>query len=90
MLRYAQQYFASIPSVFMDGFLYVCIAALAAVTAFITSDDAAKYIAPEVLFWAKGLLAVLSSAVVAVKMFRSTSFAEHQEKKKNGTQFIVK
>jgi hypothetical protein len=90
MLRYAQQYFASIPSVFIDGCLYVCIAALAAITAFVASDDAAKYITPEILFWGKGVLSVASASIVAVKMFRSTSFAEHQEKKKNGTQFIVK
>jgi hypothetical protein len=91
MLRSIHQYFAGIPSVFMDGFLYVCIAALTAITAFVTSDDAAKYIPPEVLFWGKGILSILAACVVSIKMFRSTSFAEHQaEKKKTDTALFIK
>lgn len=90
MLRAAANYFASVPAVFTDGLLYVLIAVLAFAQTAMASDDAAKYIPAEMLFWTKMTLGIANAAVVAIKMYRSTQFAEHQaEKKKNGhTQFL--
>lgn len=92
MLKRTQEYFASIPPVFIDGLLYVWISVLTFISTQFSSDDAAKYISPLALFWLKFLIGSLSAAIISIKMFRSTSFAEHQEeKKKTGqTEFINK
>lgn len=75
---------------FIDGLLYVTIAVLTVIQASLSSDDAAKYIEAERLFFAKMWIGAGNAAAVAAKMYRSTQFAEHQaEKKKNGnTQFL--
>lgn len=66
------------PVVF-DGLIYALIAACAAMTASMSSDDAAKFIAPLVLFWIKTTAAVTGSTLLAVKMYRSTTFAEYKQ-----------
>lgn len=90
MLKAAANYFASLPEVFTDGLLYVLIAVFAFAQTAVASDDAAKYIEAQTLFWTKMILGILNAAVVAIKMYRSTQFAEHRaDKKKNGhTQFL--
>ena len=92
MIKRAQAYFASIPAVFIDGLLYVWIGMLGSITAVFSSDDVAKYVGPQLLFWLKSGFAVLSGALVNIKMFRSTAFAEHQAEKKktSDTQSFVK
>ena len=93
MIRWAANYFSSLPPVFVDGSLYVIIAILTALIAVLGSDDAAKYIAAQTLFWMKAVTNCLNAAAIALKMFRSTQFAEHQEEKRksNGnTQFLTK
>lgn len=79
----------------LDGAIYVILGVLTAVTAMFSSDDAAKYVSPEMLFWVKGSVACASAGALALKMFRSTSFAEYQAKKNgNGktgdTQLLTK
>lgn len=92
MIKRAQQYFSTIPPVFIDGMLYVWIAVLTFIATQFSSDDAEKYVAPQVLFWFKMGLGATSTALVSLKMFRSTAYSDHQEeKKKNGnTEFINK
>lgn len=92
MLKKVQQYFVGIPAVFIDGMLYVWIAVLTFISTQFSSDDAEKYITPQMLFWSKMLLGSISTGLVSLKMFRSTAFAEHQEEKKKtgNTEFIVK
>lgn len=82
MIRYLHSYFSSIPPVFIDGLLYVWIAILTFLTTQIGSDDASKYIEAQTLFWLKTSIGTVSAAVVALKMFRSTSYADHQQEKK--------
>ena len=92
MIQRLADYLSKIPPVFVDGSLYVIIAVLASAIAFISSDDAAKYIEAGTLFWIKGIVTSLNAAAVALKMYRSTQYAEHrEEKKKNGhTAFFNK
>lgn len=92
MIKKIQVYFSGIPSVFIDGLIYGLIAFFTAWTAILSSDDAAKYIVPAVLFWSKGFCGAANAVLLALKMYRSTSFADHQKEKKDkeNTQFITK
>lgn len=85
MIRALSQYFSGVSPVFIDGLTYVLIAFFSAVTAVLSSDDAANFLTPIVLFWSKSVCQAIGAALLALKMFRSTSFAEHvEQKKKNG------
>jgi hypothetical protein len=92
MIKRVQQYFSTLPAVFIDGTLYVCVGLFTFLTASFSSDDAAKYVSPETLFWVKVVLGSAGTVALNMKMFRSTTFADHQvEKKKTGnTDFITK
>lgn len=92
MIKSAAKYLGEIPAVFIDGALYVWIGVLTFLATQIGSDDAAKYIEAQVLFWLKTGIGSFSTGLVSLKMYRSTSYADHQiEKKKTGdTQFITK
>ena len=78
MIRWASQYLGSIQPVFLDGLLYVLIAIFGAITACMSTDEAAKYLEPETLFWIRTTASVGGAAFLALKMFRSTAFADHQ------------
>jgi hypothetical protein len=53
MIRAAANYLQTIPTVFIDGSIYTILAVLAFNQLVFTSDEAAKYIAPIALFFAK-------------------------------------
>lgn len=61
-----------------DGILYVLVAFFGAILSALGSDDAAKYIAPATLWYVKNACAALAAGVLALKMFRSTTFADHK------------
>lgn len=82
MIRALSLYFGGISPVFIDGLTYVLIAFFAAIAAALSSDEAAKFIAPTALFWSRTVCQAFSAALLALKMFRSTAFAEHVEQKK--------
>ncbi len=86
MIRSAIQKLASIPAVFIDGSLYVLIALFGALSAAFSTDEAAKYLHPEHLFWLRTICNVNAAWLLALKMFRSTSYSQHvvvaEEKKK--------
>lgn len=90
MLKATADYLASLPSVFVDGLLYVLIALLGFLLVAFSTDDAAKYMPAYVLFWVKMGIGASNAVVAALKMYRSTQFSDHQaEKKRNGhTQFL--
>ena len=67
-----------IPAAYIDGTLYVLIALFSALSGVCGSDEAAKWISPVALFYARSFVVVTSACVVALKLFRSTSFAEHR------------
>lgn len=90
MIRAIQRYFTSIPGVFTDGFIVVMIQMLTFLSTSFGTDEAAKYISPVVLFWTKVAIGELASMFLAIKMFRSTAFAAHQQRKANETQLITK
>ena len=71
----------SIPAVFIDGTLYVALALLTFLTGYFGSDEAAKWISAATLFWVKGILGAASATALAIKLFRSTAFADHQAEK---------
>jgi len=86
MLRWLSNYSKSVPPVFIDGTLYVLIAVFGTVQSMFTTEEAYKYVPPYVLFWGKSVLGTMLAAVSALKMFRSTSFAEHLETKATETE----
>lgn len=91
MIAAFQRYFSSIPPVFIDGFIYVCIQMLTVLSTQIGTDESAKYVSPTALFWSKLVIGELAAGFLAVKMYRSTQYSEHLREKKNGdTQFISK
>ena len=82
MIRGLAAYFAGVSPVFIDGLTYVMIALVGAIAAALSSDEAAKFIQPTMLFWGRTVCQSVGAALLALKMFRSTSFAEHIEEKK--------
>jgi len=92
MIRALSRYFSNVPPMFIDGCLYACLGVFTFWGTFFGSDEAAKHMSTEVLFWTKCLVGTGSSFFLAVKLFRSTSFADHQEAKKQtgNTEFLVK
>lgn len=83
MLRYIHKYFTSIPPVFLDGTLYAAVAWMIYNQGYFGGDEAAKYLEPETKFWINWVVGSLATVCGAIKMFRSTAFAEHQESKKD-------
>lgn len=82
MIRFTYNYFTKlppIPSAYIDGCLYVLIALFGALTAAMGSDESSKYISGEWLFWVRTFCGVNSAALLALKMFRSTGFADHKQ-----------
>lgn len=91
MIRYIATYFGSIPPVFIDGMIYGLLALFAALATAFGSDEAVKFIKPVWLFGFKTFFAASGATLLAIKMFRSTSYSEHQQQKKNDeTRIFVK
>jgi hypothetical protein len=61
-----------------DGWTYVLIAFFGAVAAAFATDDAAKYIDPAPLWLLKNLCTAISASLLALKMFRSTAYADYK------------
>lgn len=72
----------TIPPVFIDGLTYVLIAFFGAWAATFSTEEAAKYISPQVLFWLRAVCASSGATLLAMKMFRSTSYSDHQQAKR--------
>lgn len=66
-----------LPSAYINGYLYVGIAISGALAASFSSDEAAKYIAPECLWYWRTGCATISAGLLALKMYRSTTFGQH-------------
>lgn len=86
MIRATINYLQSIPAVVIDGTLYAMVAWLIFSQAYLGGDEAAKWINPAIKFWINYVVGSLAATVGAVKMFRSTSYSEHQKEKKEGTK----
>lgn len=60
----------------IDGWLYVGVAVCAAITASLGTDEAVKFINPEMLFKLKTITGAIGAGMLAGKMYRSTTFAQ--------------
>lgn len=75
--------FKDVPSVYIDGTLYMIIAVCGFLASQFGSDEAYKLFTETMLFWAKLVNGTLLAGATALKMFRSTGFAEHVQNKVN-------
>ena len=66
-----------------DGIIYVMVQMLTVLSTQFGTDEAAKYIEPTMLFWIKIVIGELAAGALAVKMFRSTTFADYLKNLKN-------
>ncbi len=66
--------------------LYIFIASGTAFAAGIGTDEAAKYLEPETLFWIRLAAGVAVTTATAAKAYTSKSFSEWSEKRKQPTQ----
>ncbi len=82
MLRYIQGYFSTITPMYVDGALYVSIAIFGFLSTVFGGDEAAKYVNPEAVFWIKTTIGTFSAGLLALKLYRSTAFADHLADKK--------
>jgi len=64
--------------IYIDGALYCFIALFGFAQAYFSSDEAYKYVSPYTLFWAKCIIGMGAAVAGALKMFRSTTFADHK------------
>jgi hypothetical protein len=60
----------------IDGLTYVGIALFAALTAALSTDDAYKYIDEARLFYLRSGTQCIGAVLLALKMFRSTTFSD--------------
>ena len=74
----------NIDSIFIDGGLYVGMAVFTALSAMLSTDEAAKFVEPTALFWARGFCTVNSAWMLSLKMFRSSHYSEYRKEKANG------
>lgn len=86
-----RRFFPATKPVVIDGWLYVTIAVSGAVGTFLGSDECYKYVDAYIIFYTKCGSGLLLQAANALKMFRSTGYAQHLEAQRTGnTQFIAK
>lgn len=71
--------------IFIDGLLYAAVAIFGFLQTQFGGEEAVKLLSPQVLFWVKTVVGALAAGALAVKLFRSTAYAEHQAKVKNGS-----
>lgn len=82
MINWVIKRYGNMKSVVIDGFLYVVIAVCGFAEATLTSDDIFKYMNPYCVFYSKWIMGMIGAGATALKMFRSTSYSEHQDAKK--------
>ncbi len=70
--------------VHIDGAIFVLIAVTMAMAITLGTDDAGKYIAPATLFYLKNIVAWTSAGFLALKMFRSASYAHDVKEQQTG------
>jgi hypothetical protein len=63
--------------------LYVIMAITAALAAFLGTDEAAKYIEPEHLFWWRGLNGVAAAVALTLKGYTSQAFSDWRAERKS-------
>ncbi len=74
----------SIRPVHIDGAIFVAIAVTMAMAQTFGSDEAAKYISQETLWYLKNIVGWGSAGFLAVKMFRSQAYAHDVKEQQTG------
>jgi hypothetical protein len=69
--------------------LYFLIAVTSAIAVFLGTDESAKYIEPDILFWARGINGIIAGTALTMKGYTSEGFA-NWKKKKSETQMWKK
>lgn len=77
------RYIQDIPDAHIDCVLYAAIAWFLFSQSYLSGDEAAKYISPLWKFWINYAIGSGGALTGAIKMFRSNTFAKHQEEKNN-------
>lgn len=65
----------------MSFTLYFIMAVAGAIAVFLGTDEAAKYIEPEPLFWARGINGVILATATTMKGYTSEAFAKWKASK---------
>jgi hypothetical protein len=73
-------------SVFLDGAIYVAIALFAFLQTQFGGDEAAKHISAQVLFWLKLHVGSFAACALALKMYRSTAYADSKSAQRSSDQ----
>lgn len=81
MLLRIQNYVDKLKPVTVDGALYILIALFGFLATAFGSDESKEMMSKSVLFWVKVMVGAMSAILLALKMFRSTSYADHQKEK---------
>lgn len=81
MYHRIQSYFAGVRPVYIDGTLYVLLALFGAMILTFNNDDIYKYVEAHWVFWVKNCAEWMMAVVTALKMFRSTAYADHLDDK---------
>lgn len=61
-----------------DAYLYATIAVAGSITVSLGTDEAFNLFSPQTLFWSKSIMGATSAGALAIKMYRSTTFAKSQ------------
>jgi len=61
-----------------DAYLYATIAVAGSITVSLGTDEAYNLFAPQTLFWSKSIMGAISAGALAIKMYRSTTYAKSQ------------
>ena len=69
----------------MSFTLYLVMAVTGAVATFLGTDEAAKYIEPEPLFWARGINGMILTTATVMKGYTSEAFAKWNAARKQQT-----
>lgn len=69
----------TVPPVWIDGSLYVMMALTSFLGVTLSSDESYKYINPVFLYWLKMVIGGLDAMLLALKLFRSTTYGDHKQ-----------
>lgn len=89
MITWVYKKMSSLPAVFIDGYLYFMIAILGALEAAMASKEVYEYMNSHVVFYTKFFSGIFIAGVSSIKMFRSSSYSDHQKAKADAQAIIT-
>lgn len=81
MIRAIANYCTTLPAVWIDGSLYVTMSVVTFWLGILNSDQARAFIGPKAMFILTFVIGTANVALLSIKMFRSTAYADHQRDK---------